>query len=874
MEKRKFALFAIIVLVCFFILPSVFAAGVIIQPGAEANDSYFREDDSNHNFGAAANLDIGQFWLDAAHRAILQFDLSSIPANQQIDSAILHLYMYNDGPGADVNLTAHRITHAWVEGSTGYDHAVDWDTYNGSEAWTTAGGDFDAQVEAHNITSTQNQWYVWDITNLVGSWYNGTYTNLGVLLKGVDEVSDIQMRKRFRSSDYGTASERPKLIVNYSALDSVNPNVSIISPLDQNYTTTTVLVNLSAADDISLDSIWFYNGSANVSYSSETSYDFPQGSTTLIAYANDSSGNINASESVSFFIDSLSPTLSIDHPEAKTYSINVSLPLNYSVSDSGIGLNSCWYNIDDGANTTIASCANTTFDVVGDGSHTVNLFANDSLGNSASDSVTFTVTTAAPAVNLLYPGNDSYLNYGENIYFNYTVDSGIDISACQFYGDFSGTWQLNQTNVSTVKTITNFFNLSALADGNYIWGIICNDSQNRASDINYTFAVDTILPSVSLSEPSGSKSSRDSLPLQFNVNDTNAVTCLYNVYRGTNIELANTSIGCHTNSTTFDVTVDADFTLNFYATDSAGNLGSASSGFSVSTGGGNPGGGGGGGGGGGSTTIIQTSNTTASLSVGGVSDMVISPGDEKTISLTAKNTGTAFLNDCKLEAVGSNLDWLSVGETKNLAAGEESDFTFSLVVPESADAGKYDFGLVVRCQETSEGTGFRAEIIEKQIHFKILDVERQGEDQILVSYSIEELSGIDQNIDLQFLLYDAAEEKVGEVSDTKQLIAGGSGEFETYIPVSAGLRGDYNLLININSETYSTFVQESIVLGAATGLAIFGEGINRDALISGAIILAFAIFAIVIFRRIWKHKKYHFAKIGIFKRKRTRKYRK
>ena len=50
------------------------------------------------------------------------------------------------------------------------------------------------------------------------------------------------------------------------------------------------------------------------------------------------------------------PIISIVHPKNKTYLINESFPLNFTADTS---INSIWYNLDHGSNTTITS--NLTF---------------------------------------------------------------------------------------------------------------------------------------------------------------------------------------------------------------------------------------------------------------------------------------------------------------------------------------------------------------------------------------------------------------------------------------------------------------------------------------------------------------------------------
>ena len=56
--------------------------------------------------------------------------------------------------------------------------------------------------------------HYWYITDLAKSWWDGSQANFGVMLKDTDE-STLEAWKRFRSSDWGTAHERPKLTITY-----------------------------------------------------------------------------------------------------------------------------------------------------------------------------------------------------------------------------------------------------------------------------------------------------------------------------------------------------------------------------------------------------------------------------------------------------------------------------------------------------------------------------------------------------------------------------------------------------------------------------------------------------------------------------------
>ncbi|MFQ5531851.1 MAG: hypothetical protein ACE5ES_04510, partial [Candidatus Nanoarchaeia archaeon] len=81
------------------------------------------------------------------------------------------------------------------------------------------------------------------------------------------------------------------------------------------------------------------------------------------------------------------PVITITNPENKTYLTNISLPLNFTADPS---IESIWYNLDLGTNTTITS--NLTFNT-SQGSHILYLFANNTNGN-ATKNVTFFINSS------------------------------------------------------------------------------------------------------------------------------------------------------------------------------------------------------------------------------------------------------------------------------------------------------------------------------------------------------------------------------------------------------------------------------------------------------------------------------------------------
>tara|TARA_Y100000310_G_scaffold220270_1_gene221745 strand:+ start:1239 stop:3674 length:2436 start_codon:yes stop_codon:yes gene_type:complete len=540
-----------------------------------------------------------------------------------------------------------------------------------------------------------------------------------------------------------------------------------------------------------------------------------------------------------------------------SFGFNESINLNFTVVNSSSALDSCWYSFDSGENNvSVLNCANTTFDVAGDGDYNLVLYANESVsGLEGSDSVSFSVLIGAPSIALDFPvGN--YLNYNESIYFNYSATDVDGVGACELWGDFDGDFKLNQTDTSVVSGVDSNFILN-LSDGTYVWNVECNDSLgNLAVNGNQTFYVDTAEPDLTLSGPSGVKTSRTGIVLDFEVNDSSPTSCKYNVFRGLTEEIVNTSVLCNS-STSFDVTVDADFVLNFFVNDSAEHNVNDSIEFSVDTSsGGNPTPSSSGGGGGGGSSRRNVINTSGKLELSSLTDLIIEPGEKRNLNLKVKNSGLSFLNDCKLVGDGVYSSWVSSSQSLKIGGGESVDFDFEINVQEDIGHGSYSVSVSVSCEETSESEIFLVDVIEEQLSFSLVNIERGEEDNIVVDYILSEFSGVEQSVEIQFLLLDSSENKVAEIVDVKEIAAGSEEGFTTVISLDSSLAGDFNLIVNINSETYSTFVQENVVLGApVSGFAIFNNGGRlRSALYVGGIVL-FLVFALVIVSRIVKLKK-------------------
>jgi len=113
---------------------------------------------------------------------------------------------------------------------------------------------------------------------------------------------EFQGYRGFASKEAGSAVTRPSITLIYNYTDSVYPSLSIISPTNKSKSISSlVFLNISAFDDVALDSVWYSInvGVTNLTYSSPVNLNLSNGNFTLFSWANDSFGNVN-STSITF----------------------------------------------------------------------------------------------------------------------------------------------------------------------------------------------------------------------------------------------------------------------------------------------------------------------------------------------------------------------------------------------------------------------------------------------------------------------------------------------------------------------------------------------------------------------------------------------
>ncbi len=612
---------------------------------------------------------------------------------------------------------------------------------------------------------------------------------------------------------------------------SVNnaPSISILYPqeggsyginrnLSLNYTVSDV--------DNNLDKCWYnINNGANtilLGCSNTTLNISVNGSYSIGLSANDTGGLISTSQ-VNFSVLNTAPSVLILSPQnGASYGTNLSLKLNYSASDVDNNLDKCWYNINNVSNISLSNCQNITFNVSGNGNYVVNVYANDSFNLIGTDSSSFTVNIGSPSVILNYPSDNAYLN-NHNISFNYTP-SDIDLASCELWGNFSGVFALNKTTLIPINNSVNSFALN-LSDGGYLWNVRCNDTAGHSAfNGNKTLFIDSISPVLTLTEPTGTKTSRTGIPLITSVSDNSPVNCTYNITTSignpviTNVNVTN----CAT--TSFDVSLDGDYLASVKVIDAAGNFNSSNSSFSVNTiisppSGGSGGGSGSGGSSSGGSYILP--NRTGTIESSDLNNIILHSGDKKTLSLLVKNTGVAFLNNCKLIFKGNISNWFYSTQSQGVAPGESVNFVFDLNVPQDANPNKYSQEVDIKCDEKFESKFFNVNIPSGLDFVQIKEVKSEYR-KVTVNYVIDTRSLIGENVDVVVWISDEQGNEIVRKVDNVPINKDGSIDRTISIDLPSNVVGVYYVNIALANDP-TNLIRQSVVLGSssATGFAIF-----------------------------------------------------
>lgn len=136
-------------------------------------------------------------------RALIKFDLGGLPASATIQRATLKVKVATTRDEQD--LAVRRITRSWTASA------------NWNSPWTNSGGDF-GTTNYGTLDPSFGGYQSVTITPLVTSWWNGTFSNHGLILDPI-YLSGAHGDAQFRSME--AAGEQPYLDILYEYRDPV-----------------------------------------------------------------------------------------------------------------------------------------------------------------------------------------------------------------------------------------------------------------------------------------------------------------------------------------------------------------------------------------------------------------------------------------------------------------------------------------------------------------------------------------------------------------------------------------------------------------------------------------------------------------------------
>ncbi|MEK6889040.1 MAG: right-handed parallel beta-helix repeat-containing protein, partial [Nanoarchaeota archaeon] len=293
--------------------------------------------------------------------------------------------------------------------------------------------------------------------------------------------------------------------------DSIVPNVTINFPANTTYGNSAFPLNFNVSLSENGNAMYSLHGGAiNVTMFNQTGGVFGRefnrtnasladGSYTFRVYANDTTGNRNYTESVTFSIDTSVPavaSLTETPTDPATYSSSQIYEFNATVTDTSLAVVRLQFNDVNYTATNIAgNIYNVTLNALPAGAHSYRWIANDTSNNiNATETGTYTVSVASSNVNLTLNGTqgNATIAQGTAILLNGTLLSGDAGNTLLLYNN--GTLINNRsTEVSNSTT----FSVQGLHNITVIYQASQNFStSSRTYYVNVTGVADSSTPNV------------------------------------------------------------------------------------------------------------------------------------------------------------------------------------------------------------------------------------------------------------------------------------------------------------------------------------------------------------------------------------------
>lgn len=189
-------------------------ASLTVRPAeddAGQKDCNIANGGQQNNANNSGTLLVGTLFVLAAStywRALLRMPLTQLPAMSSVSAAVFTLTFDGGAPTVGATYTANRLTQAnWTEGAT-------WNTYDGSNAWNSAGGDYTATNSA-SVVYASGATLAFNVLAMLNDARSAGLNYLDLILRG-PESAGVSNYVVGLSSSESTVLERPKLEITYA----------------------------------------------------------------------------------------------------------------------------------------------------------------------------------------------------------------------------------------------------------------------------------------------------------------------------------------------------------------------------------------------------------------------------------------------------------------------------------------------------------------------------------------------------------------------------------------------------------------------------------------------------------------------------------
>jgi parallel beta-helix repeat protein len=443
-----------------------------------ANGIYLYASSSNNSI-STNTITNANYGISLDHSA----NNNSISANTIANNTNTALYLYFSSNNNSIS--ANTITNDIIGISIGAcsNNSVSSNIITNNTNYGVVLSSSDASIFANNITNNNNGIYIYGSSNNNISANTVTNNNYGVWLNSAlnNSVSANTIRK---NNNYG-------IVLSYSSNNTVFHNNFMNNSVQA--IVTLGYVNIWDDGYPSGGNSWsdFKDVDYNKGpYQNITGYDGIWDNPYII-----DSANKDRYPLIPF--ETQPPTIAIQAPENKTYTVKTSIPLTFTVDEfvRWIGYSLNWQQ-----NTTITG--NITLPALSDGGNYLVVYANDTFNNmGVSNNIHFTVDTTAPTGSVIINNGDAYTTLTSVTLSLTATDLTSGVSQIRFSND--GVWDTEVwEGASASKSWT-------LASGDGIKTVYYQIKDNAgliSSTYPDTIILDTTLPTGSIIINSGDAS--------------------------------------------------------------------------------------------------------------------------------------------------------------------------------------------------------------------------------------------------------------------------------------------------------------------------------------------------------------------------------